>query len=51
VNLIDVDEPPVFESGGGGLVSTAGDYARFLLMLGGGERAGLRLLTAPRWPS
>lgn len=46
VNLIDVSRPPVFESGGGGLVSTAGDYARFLqLMLGGGEREGVRLVS------
>ncbi len=37
VTLIDVAEPPVFESAGGGLVSTAADYARFLqLMLGRG---------------
>ena len=41
--LIDVAEPPVFESAGGGLVSTAGDYARFLqLMLGRGTVAGSR---------
>lgn len=46
VNLIDVSLPPVFESGGGGLVSTAGDYARFLqLMLGGGQREGVRLVS------
>ncbi len=37
VALIDVSAPPTFESAGGGLVSTAGDYARFLqLMLGRG---------------
>ena len=37
VTLIDVDAPPRFESAGGGLVSTAGDYARFLqAMLGRG---------------
>jgi len=36
---------PVFESGGGGLVSTAPDYMRFCEMLCGmGERAGVRLL-------
>ena len=29
-------EPPRFESGGGGLLSTIGDYARFLAMLSGG---------------
>ena len=40
VALIDVFEPPVFESAGGGLVSTAADYARFLqLMLGRGTTA------------
>ena len=43
VALIDVTEPPVFESAGGGLVSTAGDYARFLqLMLGRGTWVGAR---------
>lgn len=37
VTLIDVSEAPAFESAGGGLVSTAGDYARFLqLLLGRG---------------
>jgi CubicO group peptidase (beta-lactamase class C family) len=36
---------PTFLSGGGGLVSTAHDYHRFLLMLrGGGELDGVRLL-------
>jgi CubicO group peptidase (beta-lactamase class C family) len=44
VNLIDVCEPPAGESGGGGLVSTAADYARFLqLMLNRGQLDGLRL--------
>ncbi|MGQ0730949.1 serine hydrolase domain-containing protein [Acidovorax sp.] len=39
--LIDVTVPPVFESAGGGLVSTASDYARFLqLMLGRGTAPG-----------
>jgi CubicO group peptidase (beta-lactamase class C family) len=38
----------LFESGGAGLVSSAGDYLRFALMLaGGGEWGGVRLL-APR---
>jgi CubicO group peptidase (beta-lactamase class C family) len=38
-------EPQRFFSGGGGLVSTAGDYARFLQMtLNGGELDGVRLL-------
>lgn len=41
VKLNDVSAPPVFESGGGGLVSTASDYARFLrLMLGRGTAEG-----------
>lgn len=38
-------EPPRFLSNGGGLVSTAGDYLRFCLMLaGGGALDGARLL-------
>ena len=38
-------EPPRFESGGGGLMSTIGDYARFLAMLsGGGALDGERIL-------
>ncbi len=38
---------PAFQSGGGGLVSTAGDYMRFCNMLCGlGEFDGVRLLTA-----
>ena len=37
--------PPVFQSGGGGLVSTIGDYHRFCEMLrGGGASGGVRLL-------
>jgi len=41
VALIDVTAPPVFESAGGGLVSTASDYARFLqLMRGRGTAPG-----------
>jgi CubicO group peptidase (beta-lactamase class C family) len=37
---------PVFASGGGGLVSTADDYARFALMLaGGGKLGGVRILS------
>ncbi len=40
-------KPPVFLSGGGGLVSTARDYARFCqMMLNGGELDGTRLLKA-----
>ena len=35
-----------FPSGGGGLVSTVDDYARFALMLeGGGELGGARILS------
>ncbi len=38
-------KPPAMLSGGGGLVSTAGDYMRFLLMIsGGGEFGGTRLM-------
>lgn len=41
VQLNDVSAPPAFESAGGGLVSTASDYARFLqLMLGRGTAPG-----------
>lgn len=44
VLLNDVTAPVPFESGGGGLVSTAEDYARFLaLLLGQGTHAGVRL--------
>jgi CubicO group peptidase (beta-lactamase class C family) len=45
---VDIDvcyELPSFLSGGGGLVSTLGDYARFAQMLvNGGEMDGVRLL-------
>ncbi len=45
VNLFDVRQAPVLQSGGGGLVSTAADYTRFLQMLaGGGTREGVRIL-------
>ena len=41
-----VTRPPTFLSGGGGLVSTAADYHRFTqLLAGGGELAGVRLLS------
>jgi CubicO group peptidase (beta-lactamase class C family) len=41
----DAHEPPAFLSGGGGLLSTAGDYLRFMrMLLGGGELDGVRLL-------
>ena len=45
VALHDVRTPPRFESGGGGLVSTAADYMRFCrLLLNGGPLDGVRLL-------
>ncbi len=44
VDLINLREVPVGESGGGGLASTAADYARFLqLMLNRGQLDGVRL--------
>ena len=43
---VNVDAPPKFESGGGGLVSTLADYTRFTAMLAsGGAFAGARLLS------
>ena len=46
VQLLEVRNAPNFESGGGGLVSTAGDYARFLqMLLNGGTLEGCRLLS------
>lgn len=46
VRLLDVRTVPNFESGGGGLVSTAADYARFLEMLRNrGTLDGRRLLS------
>ena len=45
VALLDIRRPAMFESGGGGMVSTTMDYARFLGMLfGNGRLAGTRLL-------
>ena len=45
MRVIDVREPAALESGGGGLASTAQDYARFLqFMLNKGELDGVRLL-------
>ena len=47
IKLIDVTQAPSMESGGGGLVGTAMDYARFLqCMLSKGEFKGKRLLGA-----
>ena len=46
VSLIPVSAPPQLESGGGGLVSTAEDYLKFLLTVArGGSHAGGRLLS------
>jgi CubicO group peptidase (beta-lactamase class C family) len=45
VQLLEVRERPAFESGGGGMVATALDYARFLqMLLDNGNSAGHRLL-------
>lgn len=45
MRVMDVREEVRLESGGGGLASTAMDYARFLqLMLGRGQLGGVRLL-------
>jgi CubicO group peptidase (beta-lactamase class C family) len=43
IDLLDVRQQHAFESGGGGLVSTASDYARFLFALRG--ESGARLLS------
>ncbi len=46
VQLLEVRERPKFESGGGGMVATTMDYARFLqMMLDGGTLDGKRLLS------
>jgi CubicO group peptidase (beta-lactamase class C family) len=46
VQLLKVKDPPKFESGGGGLVSTASDYAKFLqMMLNRGIFDGTRYLS------
>lgn len=45
VDMPDYTKPPVNESGGGGLVSTTMDYARFAQMVvNGGELDGVRIL-------
>lgn len=45
LRVLDPRQPPAMESGGGGLMSTAADYARFLqCLLNGGELDGTRLL-------
>jgi CubicO group peptidase (beta-lactamase class C family) len=46
IALLNIRRPPTFESGGGGMVATAMDYARFLAMLLGNGRLGTtRLLS------
>jgi CubicO group peptidase (beta-lactamase class C family) len=46
VVLLNARERPAFESGGGGLMATAGDYLRFLqLMRNGGTLEGCRLVS------
>ncbi len=45
-NVADYSKPPVFPSGGGGLVSTASDYMRFCqMLLNGGALDGQRILS------
>jgi CubicO group peptidase (beta-lactamase class C family) len=45
VGLLDLTRDIVLENGGGGLVSTAADYARFMHMLGsGGSFEGTRII-------
>ncbi|WP_291844457.1 serine hydrolase domain-containing protein [Bradyrhizobium sp.] len=45
VQLFNMLEQPVMESGGGGLVSTTMDYARFCqMLLGGGALGGVRII-------
>jgi CubicO group peptidase (beta-lactamase class C family) len=45
VKLINMLEKPVMESGGGGLVSTTMDYARFCqMLLNGGALDGIRII-------
>lgn len=44
--ITDYKNPPAFESGGAGLVSTASDYMRFArMLLGGGMLDGVRILS------
>lgn len=44
--VLDISKPPTAANGGGGLVSTLGDYARFAQMLAnGGELGGVRILS------
>lgn len=47
VKLLNPIRVPVFESGGGGLMSTAGDYLRFTrMLLAGGTLEGTRIVSA-----
>jgi CubicO group peptidase (beta-lactamase class C family) len=47
VKLLNPTRVPVFESGGGGLMSTAGDYLRFTrMLLAGGTLDGTRIVSA-----
>lgn len=44
--MLDVTKPPVYESGGGGLVATTQDYLRFTqMLLNRGELDGVRILS------
>ncbi|NBB15395.1 serine hydrolase [Caulobacter sp. SLTY] len=44
--VLDISKPPTAANGGGGLVSTVADYARFAQMLcNGGELDGVRILS------
>jgi len=46
VSLIEIRQAPKLLSGGGGAVSTAGDYLRFTqMLLNGGELDGVRILS------
>jgi CubicO group peptidase (beta-lactamase class C family) len=46
VTLLNITKPAVFQSGGGGMVSTAADYLRFSRMiLNGGELDGVRIIS------
>ena len=46
LGLTDYSEPPAFESGGAGLVSTIDDYAKFACMLANrGELDGVRIMS------
>ena len=48
VALLDVRRPAIFESGGGGMVSTAMDYARFLQMLLNGRHVRAHAIARPQ---